>query len=138
MSKPSEFDPAKQVLWARPGYLTRRVNQIHYALFFEACPSADITPVQYGILTVLALMPGIDQKTIGLELGLDRTNTADVVKRLESKGLVERFVNPVNRRSWQVFITRKGLDTMSHLQAGMFRAQERLVAPLNQKDKAVF
>ena len=40
-----EFDPAKQVLWSRPGFLVRRLNQIHYALFFEECTSPNITPV---------------------------------------------------------------------------------------------
>src|SRR5690606_29841789 len=87
---PSEapgFDPAKQALWSRPGFLVRRLNQIHYALFFEECKSHNITPVQYGILTALSLSPWLDQTQIGLELGLDRTTTADVVKRLQERGL---------------------------------------------------
>ena len=28
-------DPAKELLFARPGFLVRRLHQIHYALFFE-------------------------------------------------------------------------------------------------------
>jgi hypothetical protein len=32
-------------LWGRPGYLLRRLHQIHYALFFEECAGFDITPV---------------------------------------------------------------------------------------------
>ena len=40
------FEPAKQALWSRPGYLVRRLNQIHYALFFEECKTQNVTPVQ--------------------------------------------------------------------------------------------
>src|SRR3546814_20825532 len=74
------FDPAKQVLWSRPGYLVRRLNQIHYALFYEECKTQNVTPVQYGVLTALSLSPWLDQTAIGMDLGLDSTTTADVTK----------------------------------------------------------
>ena len=132
------FDPPKQVLWSRPGFLVRRLNQIHYALFFEECKSQNITPVQYGILTALSLRPWLDQTEIGLELGLDRTTTADVVKRLQERGLVERRVNPADRRSRQALITKEGLRLMGLLQGGMIRAQQRLLEPLAPRDRDVF
>ena len=36
-------------LWSRPGFLVRRLNQIHYAMFFEECAESGITPVHSGI-----------------------------------------------------------------------------------------
>lgn len=63
------FDPAKQVLWSRPGYLVRRLNQIHYALFYEECKTQNVTPVQYGVLTALSLSPWLDQTAIGMGWG---------------------------------------------------------------------
>ncbi len=101
------FDPAKQVLWSRPGYLVRRLNQIHYAMFYEECKTQNVTPVQYGVLTALSLSPWLDQTAIGMELGLDRTTTADVVKRLQERGLVERRINPNDKRSRQASSPRK-------------------------------
>src|SRR5262245_10804198 len=74
-------------LWARPGYLLRRLHQIHYALFFEECAGFDITPVQYGLLTTLSLNPDLDQNSLARELGIDRTNVADVLSRLARRGL---------------------------------------------------
>src|SRR5262249_5333494 len=50
-------------LWGRPGYLLRRLHQIHYALFFEECAGFDITPVQYGLLTTLSVNPDLSIKT---------------------------------------------------------------------------
>ena len=132
------FDPAKQVLWSRPGFLVRRLNQIHYAMFFEECKTQNVTPVQYGILTALSLTPWLDQTAVGLELGLDRTTTADVLKRLQEKGLVDRRINPLDRRSRQAVITPEGLRVMGLLQSGMLRAQQRLLAPLSPRNREIF
>jgi hypothetical protein len=59
-------------LWGQPGYLLRRLHQIHYTLFFEECAGYDITPVQYGLLTTLSLNPNLDQNSLARELGIDR------------------------------------------------------------------
>jgi len=58
-------------LWGRPGFLLRRLHQIHYALFFEECAGFDITPVQYGLLTTVSLNPDLDQNSLARELGID-------------------------------------------------------------------
>src|SRR5690606_12559083 len=76
-------------LWRRPGYLIRRLNQLHYALFFEEC-GKEITPVQYGLLTILSSTSDSDQISIANRLGIDRTNVADVLRRLVGMGLVRR------------------------------------------------
>jgi hypothetical protein len=41
-----------RVLARRPGFLIRRLHQMHLALFAEACGAFGATPVQYSILTV--------------------------------------------------------------------------------------
>jgi DNA-binding MarR family transcriptional regulator len=76
--KTVELAESKVPLTSRPGFLIRRLNQIHYAMFLEECRDFNITPVQYGMLTALSVSPGMDQKALGLAVGLDRTNTADV------------------------------------------------------------
>lgn len=138
--KPSgaHFDPIQQVLWSRPGFLVRRLNQIHYALFAEECKTHNMTPVQFGVLTALSLNPWLDQTAIGAELGLDRTTTADVLKRLEEKNLITRRMNPADRRSRQSMITEEGHLAMKSLHEGMTKAQERLLAPLSPRNQEIF
>lgn len=131
-------DPAKELLWARPGFLVRRLHQIHVAMFFEECQSPNITPVQYAILTVLSVLPGLDQTSLGQEVGLDRTTTMDVVRRLEDRGLVERRENPADRRTRHVHLTREGRSVVMALRADMARAQERMLAPLKPAQREVF
>ena len=133
-----EDDPAKELLWARPGFLVRRLHQIHVAMFFEECRAPNMTPVQYAILTVLAVRPGLDQTALGQEVGLDRTTTADVVRRLEERGLLERRDNPDDRRTRLVFLTKPGKSVVVSLRADMARAQERMLAPLKPAQRETF
>ncbi len=130
-------DPAKELLFARPGFLIRRLHQIHVAMFLEEFKSQNITPVQYGLMTAVAALPGLDQTALGQEVGLDRTTTADVVKRLEDRGLLERHPNPLDRRTRHVRLTAEGQTRVVELQADMTRAQDRLMEPLRPAEKAM-
>ena len=125
-------------LWTRPGFLIRRLHQIHYAIFFEDCKDDNITPVQYGLLSVLIDDPWLDQTEIGYQVGLDRTTSADVIRRLEEKGWVERRVNPSDRRSRQARVTDEGAEVMTTLKNKMVQTQKRLLEPLEESERHVF
>jgi DNA-binding MarR family transcriptional regulator len=131
------IDPAKELLFARPGFLVRRLHQIHVAMFFEECKSHNVTPVQYGILTAVSAIPDLDQTSLGQEVGLDRTTTADVVKRLEDRGLVERRPNPLDKRTRHVRLTPEGETVVESLRGDMARAQERMLAPLRPAERTM-
>jgi DNA-binding MarR family transcriptional regulator len=122
-------------LWGRPGYLLRRLHQIHYALFFEECAGFDITPVQYGLLTTLSLNPNLDQNSLARELGIDRTNVADVLNRLARRGLVERRGSPDDGRMVLARLTRAGERLTRKMYRPMQRAQRRLLEPLLSQER---
>lgn len=125
-------------LWSRPGYLIRRLHQIHCALFLEECKAFRLTPVQYGLLTALAFRGELDQGSLAEELGLDRTTAAEVLARLETRGLVARKPNPRDRRARLARITRRGRALTAAMFSSMQRAQDRLCAPLTQKERDLF
>jgi DNA-binding MarR family transcriptional regulator len=122
-------------LWSRPGYLIRRLHQIHVALFLEECKDSKLTPVQYGLLTALAMRGALDQGSLAEELGLDRTTTAEVLSRLEKRALVTRKPNPRDRRAKLAKITRRGRALTAAMFSGMQRAQDRMCSPLSQKER---
>ena len=68
---------------------------------------------------------------------LDRTTTADVVKRLEDRGLVERRANPSDKRTRHVRLTAEGQTVVDSLRGDMARAQERLLAPLRPAERTM-
>jgi DNA-binding MarR family transcriptional regulator len=131
-------DEPRLPLWSRPGYLVRRLNQIHYALFAEECRAFNVTPVQYGLLTALFIRGKLDQVSLAEELGIDRTNVAEVLKRLSARGLVKREENPADRRAKLASLTAKGQKLTGSMYDAMQRAQDRLLAPLSQVQRDAF
>lgn len=125
-------------LWQRPGYLIRRLHQLHYALFFEECADSDITPVQYGLMTILSTAPDADQIAIANSLGIDRTNVADVLRRLSDAGLVERRRSETDRRAVISRLTPRGEDVLRQFYPAMLRAQERLLECLEPLERDNF
>ena len=125
-------------LWSRPGYLVRLLHQINYALWSEELGHANVTPVQYSVLTALSIRGEQDQQTLADEIGIDRTNVAEVLSRLEARRLVRRKANPADRRARLASLTPKGRALMTGLFPAMQRSQDRLLAPLTQKERDLF
>lgn len=125
-------------LWDRPGFLVRRLHQIHVAMFMEDLGDEQATPIQYGLLSILVDMPGLDQFSLAEELGIDRANVADVLKRLESRKLVLRVVDPHNKRRKICLPTRAGAAFVQKYKARMQRAQERMMEPLSPQERRTF
>jgi DNA-binding MarR family transcriptional regulator len=125
-------------LWSRPGFLVRRLHQIHVAMFMEELSAEQVTPVQYGLLSILVDMPGLDQFSIAEELGIDRANVHDVLKRLESRKLVLRVVDPHNKRRKICLATQEGAEFVARHHAGMQAAQKRLLQGLTEGERTTF
>ena len=124
--------------WDRPGYLVRRLHQIHVAMFLGHVADGEVTPIQYGLLSILVNRPSIDQFTIGEELGLDRANVAGILKRLEARKLVTRVVDPVNRRRNLCLATARGADFVKRYHQDMQDSQQRLLGPLSPAERNLF
>ncbi len=107
-------------------------------MFLARVARGSITPIQYGLLSILAGRPGIDQLTIGEELGLDRANVTDILRRLESRGLVTRVVDPANRRRKLCVATPNGLDFVRRYHRQMQQSQQQLLAPLSPAERDTF
>lgn len=126
------------IIWDRPGYLVRRLHQIHIGMFLEIVAQGEITPIQFGLLSILSTYPNIDQLTIGEQLGLDRANVAGILLRLEARKLIARVVDPNNRRRKICLATPKGLQLVAQHENEMRECQKRLLSPLLPEERKLF
>jgi DNA-binding MarR family transcriptional regulator len=131
MSRRAEDEPETLAeLYRRPGFLLRRAHQIAVSLFLEECRRHELTATQYGVLVILNERPAIDQITLGRLLGLDRSTTGLVVRKLEERGLLGRSVGSDLRRR-QLRLTPSGTRLLRRAAADATRAQARLLSPLS-------
>ena len=122
--------PALARLYARPGFLLRRAHQISAAVFEEECRPLQLTPAQFGVLTVLSAHPGLGQSSLARALGFDKVTVLRVLRGLEARGLVSRHIEG-GRRNVAVWLTEAGAALLD--QAGPRRkAYRRLMGPLDR------
>ena len=121
-------------LYARPGFLLRRAHQISAAVFEDECRELQLTPAQFGVLTVLQAHPGLGQSTLARALGFDKVTVLRVLRGLETRGLVARQSSQ-GRRNVSVELTAEGRALLEHAQKPAERAYRRLMAPLDRSQQ---
>jgi MarR family transcriptional regulator, lower aerobic nicotinate degradation pathway regulator len=122
----------------RPGFLIRRLHQIHVALFQEACGKFDVTPLQYSLLSALAVRKTADQTTLAADIALDRTTTTGALKRLATRNLVERAVNEDDRRARLCRLTAAGEALLGKIEVSARAAHQATIADLSAREQAHF
>jgi MarR family transcriptional regulator, lower aerobic nicotinate degradation pathway regulator len=117
-------------LYQRPGFLLRRTHQISAAVFENACARVGLTPAQYGVLTVLASEPGLDQTRLARALAFDKVTIMRVCKGLEERGLIERRMAEHSKRQMSVVLTPAGKKLLQQARGPAEQAYQRLLSPL--------
>lgn len=130
--------PTAHDLATRPGFLIRRLHQIHVALFIEECAAFDATPVQYSIMSAVQAHPGLDQARLGKVVGVDRATLANVAGRLDRRGLVRRRASAADRRLRLVKMTEAGSALLARMDAPARRAHARTIEALMPADRSAF
>lgn len=126
------------LLAQRPGFLVRRLHQIFVSIYLQSCEQFGTTPVQSSVMQVLLASPGLDQASIAVQIGMDRTTTSNVLARLTARGIVRREVHGDDRRSKCAYLTEAGETMIAEMQAAIDSAHRRLVEPLVEPDRATF
>jgi DNA-binding MarR family transcriptional regulator len=136
----AELDAAtsRSALLGRPGFLIRRLHQIHCGLFLDETREHNITPVQYSLMTALGTHGEMDQNTLAQEIGLERTSVAEVIPRLEARELLVRRQSTADRRVKLVKLSRKGLYLLKKMDASVQRAHDRTVEGIPEEQRAEF
>ena len=118
-----------------PGHLIRRAQQRAVAIFMEETAGFDVTPVQFAILNALMDDPGEDQITLSGRVAFDAATSGSVLGRLEAKGWVRREADPLDKRRKLLWITPEGEQVALKMKRAVSRAQQRIVSPLNARER---
>ena len=143
-TKPSRkpaLQPSPKLSWPleqRPGFLIRRLHQIHVALFQKTCAGFEITPLQYSLLSALAKRGTADQTTLAADVALDRTTTTGALKRLQSRRFIARSVHEGDRRAQLCRLTKAGATLLRQMEMAARAAHLETVADLSKVDQKRF
>jgi DNA-binding MarR family transcriptional regulator len=122
-------------LMTHPGHLARRLQQLTYLLWNDMV-SAEITPPQFVVLNGILAEPGIDQRRLGERVSLDRSTLADVVARLNRRGLIERVRDSADARRNVLRLTPAGATALDAVTRAVTHMNQVLLAPLDDDEQA--
>ncbi|KJC47216.1 transcriptional regulator [Bradyrhizobium sp. LTSP885] len=132
-SKPTSV--TMDAVYAAPGYLFRRMQQIAVALFVEECKAFDLTPVQYAALVAISTHPGIDATRLSAVIAFDRSTLGNVIERLEAKEFITRKPTLEDRRVKLLYLTKAGAAALDNIMPSVEKAQARMLQPLKPADR---
>jgi MarR family transcriptional regulator, temperature-dependent positive regulator of motility len=118
-----------------PGHLLRRAVQAMNVLWDEEV-SHTITSPQFAALNALYSKPGMDQRTLGRRISLDRSTVAEVVARLSARGLIRTERDARDGRRKVIKLTNKGLSALRQLIPRTHVMTGRLVGALDAPGQA--
>ena len=117
-----------------PGHLLRRAEQVHATIWAQRVGSL-ITPSQYAILSALHRQPPTTQASVGDQASLDKSSTADIVSRLQRRGLVTAQRDAADGRHKLLTLAPGVQDSFAELTARVAQVQVDLAAPLDPAER---
>ncbi|MER5308822.1 MarR family transcriptional regulator [Streptomyces sp. NPDC002773] len=118
-------------------YLLKRTELAVRARLEELLKPAGITALQYTALTVLERHDGISAAQLARDSFVTAQTMADMVRSLESRGLIRREPNPANRRERLILIAAPGQRLLAEYAEPARALEERMVADLTAEEIGV-
>jgi DNA-binding MarR family transcriptional regulator len=96
-------------------------------LFARNIGEIRLTPRQYAVLRAVAQADGLNQMAIMAATGIDKSTTAEVVRRLVSNGALQRRRKKLDARQYAVRLTAKGREMLTKGELAARAADEALL-----------
>lgn len=129
--------PGPARLRDRPTWLISRAYARSHRILNEAFAGSGtgLRSYHYRLLVVLDETGPCSQADLARGTSVDRSDVVGVLADLEQAGLVERAVDPTNRRRNIVTLTRAGKKQLKALDRVVDQAQERVMEPLSPSER---
>jgi len=117
------------------GYLIRRAQQRHVAAWARLV-SPETTSVQYSVLVALERHGERSQQQLCEAVDLDRSTIADLVARMERRGLLTRRRAAEDRRRNVTVLTPAGRAELDRLRPGVEAVERELTESMAPAQRA--
>ena len=121
-----------------PIHLLHRAGQCAGEVFHAEIGEGDLTPRQLAVLVTVAQTEGLSQTGIVERTGIDRSTLADLVKRLQKKGLLQRRRTREDARAYAVKLTDEGRRMLRSAEPLAKRVDQRILDALPSKERERF
>jgi DNA-binding MarR family transcriptional regulator len=121
-----------------PSHLLRRIEQFASEVFLKAALPGEITLRQTVLLAAIAEAEGASQSDLVSATGVDRSTLAEMMARMERKGLIDRSAAEDDGRAKSVSLTNEGRRRLEAALPAMRAVDKALLAALSMQRRTSF
>jgi len=121
-----------------PIHLLHRAGQCAGDIFHAEMKGGNLTPRQLAVLVTVSLNEGLSQTGLVERTGIDRSTLADIVRRMQRKGLLQRRRTKEDARAYAVKLTDEGRRVLRTAEPLAKRVDERILEALPAKQRDQF
>jgi len=121
-----------------PIHLLHRAGQCAYEVFQTEIKEGDLTPRQLAVLMTVASHEGLSQTGLVDLTGIDRSTLADIVRRMQRKGLLQRRRTREDARAYAVKLTDEGKAVLNSATPLSERVDQRILEALPAASRQKF
>jgi len=119
-------------------HLLHRAGQCAQDLFHAEVKDRDLTPRQLAVLIAVADNQGVSQTGLVERTGIDRSTLADVVRRMQEKGLLQRRRTKQDARAYAVTLTDGGRRALRAAEPLARKVDARILDTLSPRQREQF
>ncbi|GAA1595695.1 MarR family winged helix-turn-helix transcriptional regulator [Actinoplanes couchii] len=119
-------------------YLVKQLELAVRARLDEVVRGQGVTALQYTALTVLERHDGLSAAQLARDSFVTAQSTADLVRALETRGLIRRERNPLNRRELRIHLTAEGRALLAAVETPVRELEARMISELTEGQAAGF
>jgi len=113
------------------GYHLRRAQSAVFDDFMKVMADNQITPGQFGVLTLIDTNPGLNQSTLAKTIGIGRSTMVAVIDGLEKPGFIERKKSPEDNRAYALAMTAKGRKLLKDVHPKVMAHEKNIASGLS-------
>ncbi|HWD55479.1 MAG TPA: MarR family transcriptional regulator [Acidimicrobiales bacterium] len=117
------------------GYLIKRAQAALHVRLDKIVSAYGLGIPQFVVLSLLAETPGLANADLARRAFVTPQSMNEVLKQLESTGLVERRRNPTNARILNAYLTRTGTRKRSAVSSRVRDLEARLLSGLTTDER---
>jgi DNA-binding MarR family transcriptional regulator len=121
-----------------PIHLLHRAGQCAGDIFHAEMKVDGLTPRQLAVLVTVAQNEGLSQTGLVDRTGIDRSTLADIVRRMQRKGLLQRRRTKEDARAYAVKLTDEGRKALRTAEPLARKVDDRILDALPDRQRDQF
>lgn len=119
-------------------YVVKQLELVVRARLDAALKPSGVTALQYTALSVLERRPTMSSSDLARASFVRAQSTHDLVAALTKRGLIERSVDPANRRRLLISLTEAGYAFLAEYDPVVAALEDRMLRELTGEERELF